>query len=217
MMRQTTFFHLLIMSCLLFFTLSASAQQDSNTPREIIQESTDEVLDIIKEHQTLEESQMTEAMADELFQVLEPVVDFDAIARGVMGKHGKQATSQQKQDFSAAFKRSLSKLYMKSFQTFEIKSIEVLPLADDFNAQSDKRAYIKMKAQTGNNRIYSIDYAMGRKDSSQPWQVHNIILDGVNLGLVYMNQFDGAVSRHGSVEAAINNWSADEVEKVEEL
>jgi phospholipid transport system substrate-binding protein len=216
-MRQATFFHLVLMSCLLFFGLSASAEQANNNPRQIIQESTDEVLDIIKEHQTLEESQITQEMADDLFQVLEPVVDFDAIARGVMGKHGKQATQEQKQEFSAAFKRSLSRLYMKSFQTFEVKSIEVLPLPDDFSPQSDNRAYIKMKAQTGNNRIYSVDYAMGRKDISKPWQVHNIILDGVNLGLVYMNQFDGAVSRHGSVEAAINNWSSDEIKRVDQL
>ncbi len=215
-MRQATFFQLAFMS-LLLFTLPASAQQDSDNPREIIQESTSEVLDVIREHQSLDEGQMTEAMADDLFKVLEPVVDFDAIARGVMGQHGKQATQQQKQEFSEAFKRSLSKLYMKSFQTFEVKSIEVLPLPDDFNAQSDNRAYIKMKAQTANNKIYSIDYAMGRKNSEQPWQVHNIILDGVNLGLVYMNQFDGAVNRHGSVEAAINNWSSDEIKSVDEL
>jgi phospholipid transport system substrate-binding protein len=183
----------------------------------VIQESTSEVLDIIQEHQTLDERKMTQAMADELLQTLEPAVDFDAIARGVMGKHGKQATQQQKQEFSAAFKRSLSKLYMKSFQTFEVKSVEVLPLPDDFSSQNDTRAYIKMKAQTGNNKVYSIDYSMGRKDSSKPWQVHNIILDGVNLGLVYMNQFDGAVSRHGSIDAAIANWSSEEIKKVDEI
>ncbi|MTI64794.1 phospholipid-binding protein MlaC [Methylophaga sp.] len=216
-MRQATFFQRALMAFLLFFALSASAQQDIKNPREVIQESTSEVLDIIQEHQTLDERKMTQAMADELLQTLEPAVDFDAIARGVMGKHGKQATQQQKQEFSAAFKRSLSKLYMKSFQTFEVKSVEVLPLPDDFSSQNDTRAYIKMKAQTGNNKVYSIDYSMGRKDSSKPWQVHNIILDGVNLGLVYMNQFDGAVSRHGSIDAAIANWSSEEIKKVDEI
>lgn len=215
-MRQATFLQTALMAFLLFFTMTASAQQNIKNPREVIQESTDEVLDIIKDHQKLDEEKMTQTMADNLLQTLEPAVDFDAIARGVMGKHGKQATQAQKQEFSTAFKRSLSKLYMKSFQTFELKSVEVLPLPDDFSPQ-DTRTYIKMKAQTGNNKIYSIDYAMGRKDKNQPWQVHNIILDGVNLGLVYMNQFDGAVSRHGSVEAAINNWSADEIKSVEEL
>lgn len=216
-MQHSTFFHCILATYLLFFAFTVSAEQGHNNPRDIIQASTTEVLDVIKEHQTLDEGQMTQEMADDLFQVLEPIVDFDAIARGVMGKHGKAATQEQKQAFSEAFKRSLSKLYMKSFQTFEVKSIEVQPLPADFNPQRDNRTYIKMKAEAGNNRIYSIDYALGRKDSSQAWQVHNIILDGVNLGMVYMNQFDGAVSRHGSVEAAINNWSADEIKGVDEL
>ena len=45
-----------------------------------------------------------------------------------------------------------------------------------------------------------------RKNEAGNWVVRNIIVDDVNLGLTYMNQFDGAVKRHGSIEKAIESW-----------
>ena len=51
-----------------------------------------------------------------------------------------------------------------------------------------------------------------RANTSGAWKVRNIIVDGINLGLTYRNQFDGAMSRHGNdIEKVIGNWS-EEVE-----
>jgi len=39
-----------------------------------------------------------------------------------------------------------------------------------------------------------------RRDDQGGWVVRNIVVNGINLGLTYMNQFDGAMSRYGSVD-----------------
>ena len=88
-------------------------------------------------------------MAEELLEVLEPVVDFDSIALGVMGKHGQEASDTQVERFASIFKSSLSKLYIKSFESLDVQSIEVMPLPDDFEPESASRVSVEMRADTG--------------------------------------------------------------------
>ncbi|MFN2288109.1 MAG: ABC transporter substrate-binding protein [Chromatocurvus sp.] len=45
----------------------------------------------------------------------------------------------------------------------------------------------------------SLSYSM-RRDDQGGWVVRNIVVNGINPGLTYMNQFDGAMSRYGSVD-----------------
>lgn len=208
--------HLIFSVVLAFTSFTIMAQDTIKDPRQVIQDSTEEVLNIIEQQKKEDQDKATSDMAEELLQTLEPSVDFKAIAMGVMGKHAKDATEKQKEEFVSSFKRGLSKLYVKNFQRLDIQHVEVLPLPENFNAQNETRASVDMKASTSNNKKFSITYSMRRDDGNQPWKVQNIIIDGVNLGLVYMNQFDGAMTRHENINEVINNWS-DEVKEVDKL
>jgi len=174
-------------------------------PRAVIQESTDRVLELVERQKQESDSQATPEMAAELLRVLEPVVDFDSIARGVMGKHRQAASTQQVEEFVEVFKDSLSQLYMRSFQSLEVKAVEVMELPKDFDPQTAFKATVQMQATIDSGENFGISYSM-RKDDNDQWVVRNIIVDGINLGLTYMNQFDGAVKRHGSIDKAIASW-----------
>lgn len=191
---------------LLSVFLGQVAVADANKgPREVIQESTDRVLQTVERQKEESGDKATRAMAEELLQFLEPAVDFDSIARAVMGKHRKAASEEQVERFISVFKDSLSQLYMKSFQSLEVKEVEVLELPEDFNPDQATKASVQMRATAESGDSFDLVYSM-RKDDQGQWVVRNIIVDGINLGLTYMNQFDGAVKRHGSVDGAIASW-----------
>jgi phospholipid transport system substrate-binding protein len=45
------------------------------------------------------------------------------------------------------------------------------------------------------------------KDGSGNWLIVNIIVNGVNLGLTFRNQFQAlAIEHNGDIEEVTNNW-----------
>ena len=151
---------------------------------------------------------MTDPMVQALIVVLEPVVDFPAIARAVMGKHAKTASDEQVERFTRTFKGTLITLYMKGFITFEVEEITVLDPAPDFDPDSN-RTSVRMKAVGTDGTSYAISYSMRANDRGE-WKVRNVIIEGINVGLTFLNQFDGAMAHHNNdIEKVINNWSAE--------
>ena len=60
---------------------------------------------------------------------------------------------------------------------------------------------------TGNSK-YPISYKLRKNDKD--WKIVNIIINGVNLGLTFRNQFQAlAVSQNGDIDATLSNWISD--------
>ena len=184
------------------------SQTDGGNPAELIRGSTDRVLELLAEAQGAEASADTaRRLAAQLEEALVPVVDFPGIARAVMGKHRSKATRGQQLAFAEVFRTSLISLYTRTFRAFEVEEARVQPLPPDFDAASD-RTSVAMQVTTADGDNYDLAYSM-RRDDDGAWVVRNIIVDGINLGLTYLNQFDGAMARHGSIDAVIDRWSEE--------
>ena len=55
---------------------------------------------------------------------------------------------------------------------------------------------------------YEIQYSL-RKDSRGQWKLRNMVVESINLGKIYRNQFDSAVEVYeGDIDKVIDNWSA---------
>lgn len=185
------------------------AQHDGAGPAQRIAASTDRVLELLAEAEgNTSVNEAANELTDDLTTVLAPVVDFPAIARAVMGRHGSSATQSQHEEFTKVFRDSLIALYARTFWAFEVETAQVQPLGPDFDPSSD-RVSVTMEVATADGSTYDLSYSMRRNDG-ETWMVRNIIVDGINLGLTYLNQFDGAMTRHGSINAVIDRW-ADEM------
>lgn len=207
-MKKYNFSHLI---CYLFFiTLSASASPSENSnPHEIVRTSADLVLATIEEQVQAHGNEVSPAMVQVLLKILEPVVDFDEIARAVMSVQGENITAIQAERFASVFKNSMVRLYLESFIAFEVTEIETSPPEAEFDP-STGRATVQMMA-TGNGNTFAINYSM-RTNTDGVWKVRNIIVDGINLGLTYRNQFSGAMARHNNdIDEVIQTWN-EEVE-----
>jgi phospholipid transport system substrate-binding protein len=198
---------LFLFSCMAFFQFTLSStpaiSAGQKDPSRVIRESTERVMT------TLEE-QMVRA----LIEVLEPVVDFQSIAGSVMGKHGKKANAQQLQKFTQVFTESLVRFYTKNLVTFEVKAVTVLDQDADFDPDSG-RATVQMRATDSESNSYDIRYSM-RTNGKGEWKVRNFLVEGINVGLTFLNQFDGAMARHAdNIDTVIVNWS-DEMARSKE-
>lgn len=190
---------------LLPVVVHSAVQED---PSLVIRKTTEDFMNTITTHQKKHGDQAGEKIVQPLLEILEPVVDFQAIAKGIMGRHAQQASKQQLMRFTKVFKEWLIRYYLDSLMNFEVEDVTVFEQPDDFNPESG-RTTVRMQATTGNAKNYSIKYSM-RTDSAGHWKVRNFIFEGVNIGLTFLHQFDGAMERYdGKIDDVIANWSTE--------
>ncbi len=143
----------------------------------------------------------------ELFELLEreltPSIDFPRIARKVMGKYARMATPDQLQAFTQVFKRTLISTYSKGLENLHLlERVDIEPSV--LNPAGD-RAMVRTQVVLTSGEQYKVDYSLFANGEKQ-WMVENIIVEGLNIGLVFRNQFAHLMETHGSIQGAIANW-----------
>ena len=156
-----------------------------------------------------------EAFYGEVRQRMDAFVDYDAIAQGVMGAYFAGATPEQRARFSKNFGEALGRKYAKALLAFKFEAYEVQPPRAQA-VPSGERSAVVMTLSDDNKRSYTVVYDMVRSDGAAPWRVRNVIVDGVNFGRTYRNQFASAMERRGpgALDSVIDAWlGTDETEE----
>jgi phospholipid transport system substrate-binding protein len=135
-----------------------------------------------------------------------PYVDINGIAKRVMGQYYRQSTDQQRLQFAATFKDSMIRTYANGLASYNNQKITFMPYRagdDPAIAQVD----VQVTGDTGT--IYPVTFQM-KKDAQGNWKAQNLIVNGINLGLTFRNQFAAAVgANNGSIDKAIAGWAPD--------
>lgn len=135
-----------------------------------------------------------------------PYVDVEGISRGIMGQYYRQASDAQRAKFATVFKESLIRTYANGLASYNNQKIDFLPYKP-----SDKPNFAQVEVNvTGDSgAVYPITFQMKKTQSGQ-WKTENLIVNGINLGLTFRNQFASAVnSNYNDLDKAIAGWSPD--------
>ncbi len=138
---------------------------------------------------------------------LAEVVDFRRIAARVMGRHARQSTPEQRDKFVTAFKRSLFNAYSKTLM--ETENVKVSVLSAAINPRDEGRANVDLEVMASSGNKVPIAYSMYRNKDDGKWYIENVIVSGINIGLVFRDRFDQEMSaRKGNLDQVIANWSS---------
>lgn len=148
-----------------------------------------------------------EAFYDEVQRRMDAFVDYDAIAQGVMGAYFAGATPEQRARFSKNFGAALGRKYAKALLAFKFEAYKVQPPRPQA-VPAGERSAVVMTLSDDNKKSYTVVYDMVRPDAAAPWRVRNVIVDGVNFGRTYRNQFASAMESRGlgALDTVIDAW-----------
>lgn len=189
---------------------SANAALAAENAREFAERTSAELVKIIEEGQSYYESD-PDQLHQKIGVLLDDVVDFDGISRGVMGKqYYAAATDKQKTDFATTFRSSLVKAYSQALMGFGRMDINVI----DAKGPDDSKQTVDMVAKSVEDGTkVSVRYSMAAKKPGE-WIVRNMIIEGINLGQTYRSQFSSSMSQNGGdIDKVIATWSEAEVAK----
>jgi len=195
-----------LLMVVLAVTAMSAASAQMNEAEMVVDRTTTEMLTLIDEAKGyVDEDPDRFYVAVEA--LLNPVIDFPRFARSVMAAYYKRATPEQRERFAEGFKWSLVRTYALALTEFNNGGVNIVP--SDRPPQRPDRASVKQEIRSS-GEVYPVIYSMSRLDNGE-WRVQNIIINGINMGLTYRNQFASAVNDPaygGDMDRIIDGWVA---------
>ncbi|WP_232823876.1 MULTISPECIES: ABC transporter substrate-binding protein [Salinicola] len=196
--------------CLASVAPVAQAQQ---SPTQVIQQSVDSLMSELegkKGYYAQHEGELAKLVDTNMAEV----ADFRYIGASVMGRYFRGATPEQRSKFVNVFRKTLIDTYARGLVTFDYQTLRV---KENENAgRYDDQASVPMEVVSTNGKTYPVDFTLRQSDGQ--WKVINVIVNGINLGLTFRNQFDQSMrDNNRDIDAVIDNWApevgTDELEK----
>lgn len=196
---------LLVVSMVAAFMVPLQSQAQSQTPEAMIRENVESLMADLQGRQDYYANNLSEleALVD---SNLDQVADFRYIGASVMGNYFRNASPEQRRRFVDVFRQTLIDTYTRGLVTFDYDELRVL---DSQQAQRyDDQASVAMEVVASNGQVYPVSYSLRLSDGE--WRVVNVIVNGINLGLTFRNQFDQAMRENNrDYDAVIDGWSPE--------
>jgi phospholipid transport system substrate-binding protein len=201
--------------------LTAQAEQPAppiprDDPEAMVREATTRLLDTARAARSYAK-QDPERYYAAVEDVLAPVLDMRFFARSVMATWASQrlynsletdaektAFRERVDRFVGASRRVFLIKYADAVLNFEGERIDVtaLPTPKD----DPDHASVQQIIYDVDDRTYKVQYSL-RRGKDGDWLVGNVIVEGVNLGQIYRNQFAEAVEKNrGDVDYVVDHW-----------
>ena len=201
-MKKLIWSNLLVV--LMSFALSSVTTALASTPDNIIASASKRLLLTLNQERAHFERN-PQRMYNQVTSLMRPIADFRSISKGVMGSFYKTANEDQKSRFATVFEQSLVRIFSNALMKSKVTRIDVISTDND-NPNSNKKQTSVVVATSDGDR-FPISFSMVR-NAHNKWLIRNVVLDGINLGLTYRNQFESEMNRSGNnINHVIANWS----------
>ena len=196
---------------LFLFFLNINNIYAEDNPYIFIDSNAQDMVEVLTSNSNLFETDR-KTYENKIKEIFEPMIDFRRVSASVMGKkYYLLATKEQRVEFIEIFKDSLLDTYAETLAQWGDSTISTeLPENDSLSKKFEsfeKNIEVKQILNTGTSE-YPISYKLRKTDNG--WKIVNIIINGVNLGLTFRNQFQAlAISHNESIELTIRNWVSD--------
>tara|TARA_Y100000996_G_C22545667_1_gene651717 strand:+ start:33 stop:659 length:627 start_codon:yes stop_codon:yes gene_type:complete len=188
---------------IIFFSIFTKSDQD---PYLFIDKNAQKMVEVLTSNSDLFDSNRLE-YEYKIKEIFEPMIDFRRVAASVMGrKYYLLANKNQRSEFVLIFKDSLLDTYAETLAQWGDSTITTKFPKSKLDLDI-KNVEVKQVLDTGNSK-YPISYKLRKND--EEWKIVNIIINGVNLGLTFRNQFQAlAISHNENIDLTIENWVSD--------
>ena len=163
---------------MLFATLvvmSFASQANTLAPDELIKETSQQVLKALEDQQEQlkKDPHKVYTLVDE---IILPHIDFEKMARLVLGKNWRKASPEQQQAFTTQFRQLLVRTYSTSLSDYTGEKVTYLPFRMEQGATD---VTIKTIIDQKTNVPVHVDYDLSL--NSNEWKVYDIKINGLSL------------------------------------
>lgn len=185
----------------LMFLAPGLVYADAVQPDQLIRNTVDEVIAIIKKDKDIQagDPKKIVALVDE--KVL-PHFDFTRMTRLAVGKYWRAATPQQRDVLVTEFRNLLVRTYTKVFTVYRNQTVDIKPFR---MAAGDTEVTVKTVINKPGSEPVPVDYEMEK--IGDDWKVFDISIEGVSMVMSYRGTFASEVES-GGIDGLIKTLTA---------
>lgn len=162
--------------------------------QELIKEASTQAIDALIERR--EELEQDKGRIYEFVEeFLLPHFDTNYIARMVLGRHGRQATPEERERFRDAFQEMLIRSYAASMLEYSDQEIVFLPYSEPGPDEDETIVRTEIEMSSGN--AVSVDYSLRKTDNR--WRVYDVTIDGISMVVNYRGTINSEIRRLNGV------------------
>ena len=168
---------------LLGFILIGSAH--AGEPLDVVKGAADRAVQILKDPKLLSKDKKKERV-DRLREAVEPIFDFEEMAKRSLGPHWRRRTPAEQQEFVKLFQDFMEKVYSDKLDLYEGEKIV-------FGKETIDQDFAQVESTIINNKgeTFSIVYKLRRADSK--WKVYDAVVENISFINNYRSQFDRVI------------------------
>ena len=160
-------------------------------PQEKIRETVVDVLTVLAD-ETLQAPENRATRRERLRQAVYQRFGFEEMARRSLGRHWRDLSDEQRQGFVSLFSDLLERSYVG-----KIESAGTGSRVDYTRETIDDEGFASVQTVVTNplDSQIEVEYRLLRRDDAQPWEVYDIVIEGVSLINNYRTQFNNIIHR----------------------
>lgn len=169
----------------------SSAYADTITPDELVKNTANEVLEILRSDKGIENGDMNK-IGKLVEEKIATKFDFDRMSGMVVGPQWNAASKEQQDQFIVEFRSLLVRTYSSALSTYRKQTIEYKPSRTE---PGDTAVRVKTQIIQPGGPAIPLDYSLKKIEGD--WKVYDVIIDGLSLVTIYRGQFAAELKQNG--------------------
>ena len=160
-------------------------------PLEKIRETVEDVLTVLAD-ETLQAPQRQKLRREKLRQAVYQRFGFEEMARRSLGRHWRDLNAAQQQEFVGLFSDLLERSYVGKIEGAGAGS-QVTYVRETIDDEGFASVLTVITNHLGSQ--IEVEYRLLQRDANTPWEVYDIVIEGVSLINNYRTQFNNIIHR----------------------
>lgn len=183
-------------------TGGAQARGDgTRAPEAVVHEAFQEALDALMEHhEAIAEDPSVAARLIE--DILGPHLDFDLMARLILGRYWREATPGQRERFTRAFREHSVRVYARALSDHVDRAValvrddpDILRIRGATSPDERGRVTVRASLHTGNTPV-PLQFRLIRRNDTD-WRAYDIVIENLSLLANYRQEYTSIIRREG--------------------
>ncbi len=180
--------------------VSGAALAAVPSPHQIIQDTADELLVVVKSRRPELESD-SDALYKVVDEILRPNFDVAYAGRLVLGRYWPRSTADQRERFTEALYRSLVRKYARGLLKYREDTVRIFPHSGLIRIDEDF-VTVKTEVKTSDGILVPVNYRTRWVEGN--WKVFDVIVEGLSY-VTYYRDLIGQDVRNKGLDVVIDN------------
>jgi phospholipid transport system substrate-binding protein len=173
---------------ILLFYAGGLSRAYAGEPLDTVKSAADKAVQILRDTH-LQSNDKKQERIERLKEVLNPIFDYDEMAKRALGAHWRRRTPAEQDEFVKLFRDFLERIYSDKVNLYEGQKVI-------FRRETIEKDFAEVESTVVNTKgeEISVVYRLRRADGK--WKVYDALVENVSIINNYRSQFDHIISKY---------------------